>query len=116
MRPTWLFEADVFGQTADPLKAEVRRQGMACHVTRQDPPTRVVVAEPRPVGREWRLVIADGVVVGAGQYMADGDIETDPGCPAAVRAFADAALAAVAWRPDEVFMFDVCESDGELYL
>jgi hypothetical protein len=36
MSPTWLFEADVFGQTADPLKAEIRRQGMWCHVTRQD--------------------------------------------------------------------------------
>jgi hypothetical protein len=35
MRPTWLFEADVFGQTAEPLKAETRRQGMACFVTRQ---------------------------------------------------------------------------------
>lgn len=241
MRPTWLFEADVFGQTADPLKVEIRRQGMACHVSRQDllaagcgdtfagrrlagevcviacgcfpfvrhvqstrpgwvpgawcaadhlacsayyphfrpyllnqrhrittgveatrdreaifaelgrggrvfvrpdgcqklfvgrvvgaadfaaalgparydAGTRVVVAEPRPVGREWRLVVADGVVVGAGQYMADGEIETDPGCPAAVRAFADDVLADVPWRPDEVFMSDVCESDGELYL
>src|SRR5262249_11814152 len=36
MRPTWLFEADVFGETAEPLKSEVRRQGMWCHVTRQD--------------------------------------------------------------------------------
>ena len=36
MRPTWLFEVDVFGETAEPLKAEIRRQGMACHVTRED--------------------------------------------------------------------------------
>lgn len=36
MSPTWLFEADVFGQTADPLKAEIRRLGLWCHVTRQD--------------------------------------------------------------------------------
>ena len=36
MRPTWLFEADVFGRTAEPLKAEIRRQGMVWHVTRQD--------------------------------------------------------------------------------
>jgi hypothetical protein len=35
MRPTWLFEADVFGLTAEPLKAEIRRQEMWCHVTRQ---------------------------------------------------------------------------------
>src|SRR4051812_47592365 len=37
MRPVWLIEADVFGEAADPLKAEVRRQGMACHVIRHEP-------------------------------------------------------------------------------
>ena len=36
MLPAWLFEADVFGRTAEPLQAEVRRQGMACAITRQD--------------------------------------------------------------------------------
>ena len=28
MRPTWLIEARVYGPEADPLLAEVRRQGM----------------------------------------------------------------------------------------
>jgi hypothetical protein len=35
MRPTWLFETDVFGESAEPLKAEIRRQGMACYTLRQ---------------------------------------------------------------------------------
>ena len=239
MSPTWLFEADVFGQTADPLKAEIRRQGLWCHVTRQnllarggdsfgnhriapddcviacgcfpfvrfvldnrrwvpggwctpealacssyyphfgpyllnrrhlfttaveairdrdaifaalgrdgqvfirpdgcqktftgrvvgadefddalaparyDPATRIVVAEPRPIARKWRLVIAEGTVVGASQYLVNGEIRTEPGCPGAVRAFAATMLAAVVWRPDEIFMADVCESGGKLYL
>jgi ATP-grasp domain, R2K clade family 3 len=239
MRPTWLFEADVLGQTAEPLKAEVRRQGMRCHVTRQgllarggdcyggqrigaddcvvacgcfpfvrfvldhrrwvpgawcsaedlacsayyphfrpyllnqryrittgvevvrdqdalfaalgrggrlfvrpdgcqkvftgrvvgeadfrtalaparyDPDTRVVVAEPRAIAREWRLVVAEGVVIAAGQYLVGGEIRAEAGCPAAVLAFAAAMLAAVPWRPDVIFMADVCESGGELYL
>jgi hypothetical protein len=240
MSPTWLFEADVFGLTADPLKTEIRRQGLWCHVTRQnllasgggdsfgdhriapddcviacgcfpfvrfvldnrrwvpggwctpeslacssyyphfgpyllnrrhlfttgveavhdrdaifaalardgqvfirpdgcqktftgrvvgvdefaaalaparyDPATRVVVAEPRPIAREWRLVIAEGVVVGASQYLVDGEIRSEPGCPRAVCAFVAEMLTAVAWRPDEIFMADVCESGGELYL
>jgi hypothetical protein len=240
MRPTWLFEADVFGRTAEPLKVEVRRQGMWCHVTRQDllarghgdtfgshrlragdcviacgcfpfvrfvldhrrwipggwcdpgalacsayyphfgpfllnrrhrittgveavrdrdallaavgrearvfirpdgcqktftgrvvraeefesalaparydPATRVVVAEPRSIAREWRLIVAEGAVVGAGQYLAGGEIRLEPGCPAAVLDFAAGMLAAVPWRPDEIFMADVCESGGELYL
>jgi hypothetical protein len=240
MRPTWLFEADVFGQTAEPLKAEIRRQGMWCHVTRQtllarghgdsigghrigesdcviacgcfpfvrfvlqhrrwvpggwctaenlacsayyphfrpyllnrrhlittgveavrdpeaifagigregrvfirpdgcqktftgrvvgedefesalaparyDPQTRVVVAEPRAIAREWRLTVAEGAVIAASQYLVRGEIVAEPGCPAAVRNFAADMLTAVPWRPDEIFMADVCESGGELYL
>jgi hypothetical protein len=240
VRPTWLFEADVFGLTAEPLKAEVRRQGMWSHVTRQnllargdgdaygghrvgaddcvvacgrfpfvrfvldsrswapggwcspenlacsayyphfreymlnrrhrittgveatrekdaifatlgregrvfvrpdgcqktftgrvvgveeftaalaparyDPETRVVIAEPQPITREWRLIIAEGVVIAAGQYLVHGKIVTEPGCPAAVSKFASEMLAAVPWRPDEIFMADVCASGGDLYL
>jgi len=235
MRPSWLFEADVFGQTAEPLKAEIRRQGMACHVTRQallargigepfaagdcviacgcypfvrfvldhrdwlpgawceperlaclayyphflpyllnqrhrittgveairdrdaifaalgrdgrvfvrpdgcqktftgrvvtedefasalaparyDPETRVVIAEARPIRREWRLIVAEGAVVAAGQYFAGGRLDVQPGCPSDVIDFAAAMLAAVAWRPDEIFMADVCESGDGLHL
>jgi hypothetical protein len=240
MRPTWLFEADVFGQTAEALKAEVRRQGIWCHVTRQallaqgigdtfrshrigaedcvvafgcfpfvrfvlenrrwvsggwcnpenlacsayyphfgsfllnrrhlittgveavrdrdailagigrhgrvfirpdgcqktftgrvigseefetalapacyDPATRVVIAEPRTIAREWRLIIAEGTVITASQYLVGREIVVEPGCPAAVLDYAANMLAAVPWRPDEIFMADVCESEGELYL
>jgi len=240
MRPTWLFEADVFGRTAEPLKAEIRRQGMVWHATRQDllsrgsndsfggrrfaemecviacgcipfvrhildkrrwspggwcnlenlacsayyphfnpwllnrrhvittgieatnhqdaifgayarddkvfvrpdgcqktitghvvkrsefasaiAPTRynaetkIVVAEPRPVGCEWRLIVADGVVITGGQYLDHGEIVTEPGCPANVHWFAADVLKQVSWRPDEIFMMDVCESNGELYV
>jgi len=240
MRPTWLFEADVFGQTAEPLKTEIRRQGMWCHVTRQnllahgngdsysghrigpddcvvvcgcypfvrfvldnrrwvpgawclpenlacsvyyphfreyllnrrhlittgveatrdrdaiftafgregrvfirpdgcqktftgrvvekdefeaalaparyDSETRVVVAEPRPITREWRLIIAEGSVLAGSQYLVGGRIVLEPECPAGVLKFASDMLAAVAWRPDELFMADVCESADELYL
>jgi hypothetical protein len=240
MRPTWLFEADVFGTTAESVKAEVRRQGMGCHVIRQpmlalgvgplpgggqlpddacvifcgtypcwhflrksrawvpggwcsadnlacttyyarfgphllnqrytvlpaaeavrhrdavydylgrgdevfvrpngcqklftgrrvarddfvaalgparyDPATLVVIAEPRAVGREWRLVVAGGAVIAASQYQRDGALEVVAGCPDAVRSFAAAALAAAGWAPDDIFMMDVCESEGRLCL
>jgi hypothetical protein len=240
MRPTWLFEADVFGETAEPLKAEVRRQGMTCAVIRQallasnasllpggrrladddcvifcgsspcmlyiqqnrdwvpggwcnpaaldcaayypyfapfllnrrhailkgveaiaqrdalfaalsredkvfvrpsgcqklftgrvvsrddfstalaparyDPATLVVIAEPRPITREWRLVVAEGSVIAASQYLAHGAIDVAPGCPDAVRTFAGDVLAAVKWRPDEMFMMDLCESEVSLFL
>jgi hypothetical protein len=240
MYPVWLFEADVFGETAEPLKAEIRRQGLPCYTTRQDllakgcgdsfggrrlaadecviscgcfpfvhfiqlnrswvpggwctpenlacstyynhfrpfllnqrhlivsgteaikdrdsilgqfgrdeqvfirpdgcqklftgrvvtrddfatalararydPTTLVVVAEPRPIALEWRLIIARGMVIAGSQYLRHGVIDVVPDCPAIVRAFADGMLNHVSWRPDEVFMMDICESDGELRL
>jgi len=240
MRPTWLFEADVFGQTAEPLKAEIRRQGLWCHVTRQDllargygdidsghrlepcdcviacgcfpfawfihehrawlpgvwctpealacstyyahfgpfllnrkhvittgveavlnrdtilaemgregrvflrpdgcqktftgrvvdedefaaalaparydTTTRVVIAELRPIAREWRLIVVEGTVVGASQYLMRGELRVEAGCPASVLAFAQQMLDSVAWWPDDAFMLDVCESEGDLFL
>jgi hypothetical protein len=222
MKPTWLIEADVFGAEAEPLKAEIRRQGMACHVVRHDslfggrpetvrgripsddecvifygscsaddlacstyygyfgryllnrryvmlpgveairlrdwlfevlarddkvfvrpsgmqklftgrcidrdefaialaparydPATLVVVAEPREIAREWRLVIAEGRVIAASQYARGGAREFVPDCPAAVRTFADEILGGVSWRPDAMFMMDVGESEGRLSL
>src|SRR5204863_2899343 len=81
---------------------------------RFDPTTLVLVAEPRNVEREWRLVVAQGAVVAASQYFVRGDLNTAPGCPAEVRSFAERVLTQVAWRPDPLFMLDVCESEGAL--
>jgi hypothetical protein len=83
---------------------------------RFDPTTLVVVAEPRTVEREWRLVVAQGAVVAASQYFVRGELSTAPGCPAEVRSFAERVLAQVAWRPDALFMLDVGESDGQLHV
>jgi hypothetical protein len=240
VRPVWLFESDVFGDTADPVKAEVRRQGMDCYIVRQtllargvgplpggrmlpagacvifsgtyacfhhiatrhswvpggwcsaetlacsayyphfapyllhrrhailtgiealrrqdelfadlgrdgrlfvrpdccwklftgrvvsqadfadalapsryDPATLVVIAEPRPIDCEWRLVVAGDEVIASSQYFRSGVIEVSTGCPDDVSAFADKMLRTNPWRPDELFMLDVCESEGRLYL
>jgi hypothetical protein len=70
---------------------------------RYDPQTRVVIAEPRPIAREWRLVVAEGAVIAAGRYLVDGEIATEPGCPDAVSKFAAGMLAAVSWRPSHGF-------------
>ncbi len=84
--------------------------------TRYDPTTRVVVATPRAIGREWRLVVIDGVVVSGSQYAVNGEKAITPDCPPGVRAFAEFVLADVLWRPDPAFMLDVCESAGRLWL
>lgn len=78
--------------------------------TRYDPETQIVVAEPQELGREWRLVVAGDRVVGASQYADQGRKSVAPGCPDGVREFAAAMLHDVRWRPDELFMLDVCET------
>lgn len=83
---------------------------------RYDLETQVVVAAPRPVRREWRLVVAGDRVVAGSQYAAERTKNVRPGCPAEVQSFAEAMLAEVRWRPDPVFMLDLCESEGRLRL
>jgi ATP-grasp domain, R2K clade family 3 len=77
---------------------------------------RVLVARPRPVGAEWRLVVARGAFVAASRYRTDGRSDVSPGCPAEVRAFGEQALAGAGWQPDPIFMLDVCESGGSLWV
>ena len=61
-------------------------------------------------------MVAGDRVVAASQYAAEGSREIVAGCPAEVEAFAQLVLAETRWRPDPIFMLDVCESSGELYL
>jgi hypothetical protein len=84
--------------------------------TRYDPATLVVVAAPRAIGREWRVIVAGDRVIAASQYAVEGGKRVESGCPAEVRAFAEAMLAEVCWRPDPLFMMDIAESEGRLWL
>jgi hypothetical protein len=81
-----------------------------------DPATQVVVAAPQEIGREWRVVVAGNLIVAASQYAVESSKCVLSGCPDEVRAFAEAMLADVHWRPDPIFMMDVCESEGRLWL
>jgi hypothetical protein len=96
----------------------VDRAGIATALApaRYDPATQVVVAGPRAVGREWRLVICEGEPIAASQYLDAGEKRLAAGCPAEVMEFVRTMLGAVAWRPDDVFMLDVCEAEGGLHL
>jgi len=84
--------------------------------TRYDPETRVVIATPRPLGREWRLVVIGDRVVAGSQYADAGFKKIAADCPTEVRSFAETMLGEVRWRPDPAFMLDVCESGGRLWL
>jgi hypothetical protein len=84
--------------------------------TRYDPESRVVIAAPQPIGREWRVIVVGDRVVSGSQYAVTGSRAITPELPEEVRRYAEAILAQVAWRPDSVFMMDLCESDGALRL
>jgi hypothetical protein len=76
----------------------------------------VVVAAPLEIGREWRLVVAGDRIVAGSQYSVEGSKCVEPGCPAEVKDFAVSMLTEVPWRPDPIFMLDIAESDGRLWL
>lgn len=84
--------------------------------TRYDPSTLVVIATPKEIEKEWRLVVSEGRVVAGSQYAEKGVKSVAAGCPDRVRAFAEAMLAEVRWQPDPLFMLDVCECEGRLWL
>ena len=48
----------------------------------------------------------------ASRYAGGGVRDVAPGAPGEILGFTRAVLAAVQWRPDDLFMLDVCESDG----
>jgi hypothetical protein len=76
----------------------------------------VLVASPREIRQEWRVVVARGRFVAASRYRSEERLSVAPGCPQEVRAYVDALLAEVPYRPDPIFMLDVCLSDNELFL
>jgi hypothetical protein len=84
--------------------------------TRYDPTSLVVIAAPKSIVREWRLVVIGDRVVSGSQYAVAGERAITSDCPANVREFAATMLAEVRWRPDPAFMLDVCESAGRLWL
>ena len=84
--------------------------------SRYDPTTLIVISTPKEIGREWRLVIAKDEIVASSQYRDNGAVSISRGCGDDVLHFVSDMLSHVRWRPDNVFMMDVCESEGKLYL
>ncbi len=84
--------------------------------SRYDPAMQVLVAPPKEIGREWRLVVAGDEVVASSQYRDNGAISVSPEFPVHVTEYAANVLRRVTWRPDSVFVMDVCESDDRLYV
>lgn len=123
----WLFSifgrnGEVFARPTSCQKLFVGRRvsieafATALAPTRYDPTSLVVIAAPRAITREWRVVVAGDRVIAGSQYAVDGKPAIAPDCPAEVTQFVASVLSEVRWRPDPIFMLDVCESEGRLWL
>jgi hypothetical protein len=80
-----------------------------------DPELPVNVAPTRTIGREWRYVVAEGRLVGGSAYSADGRIANPDDPKGAPWRFAEDILRSLR-PPEEVYVLDLCEADGELKL
>ncbi len=76
----------------------------------------VLVASPREISQEWRVVIARGRFVAASLYRAEGYHTELSSCPPEVRAYVDRLLSEIPYRPDPIYMMDVCASGNNLFL
>ncbi len=74
--------------------------------------TRIQVAPPLRLAREWRTVVVEGRVVAASQYRSSGRLKVTGDVPREVTDFADAMAARYA--PAPVFVLDVAEHDDAL--
>jgi hypothetical protein len=76
----------------------------------------VVVSSPKPILREWRLVVAAGQIVAGSKYREGDESVRQPGVDAGAIAFAQAVLAA-GYAPDPVWVMDICQTaDNEFHL
>ena len=74
----------------------------------------IIVGEPWGIAREWRLFMVDGKVSSASQYKVGGVLDMDANVPREVLEFGE-RMAAV-FSPHRIFVLDVCESAGNLYV
>lgn len=88
------------------------REGLASSTGPLGLDTRIQVAPPRALGREWRTVVVDGEVITASQYRSSGRLEVTGDVPDEVMRFA--RTMAARHQPAPVFVLDVGEVDEGL--
>lgn len=81
----------------------------------EDASLPVIVAPVRKISREWRYVVANREVIAGCAYSALGRAVTSGDALGLPWRFAS-RIAQSMPPPDEVYVLDVCESDGDLHL
>jgi len=80
-----------------------------------DPVLPVLIAPVREVGRESRFVIVNSRVVATSDYVSEGRAASSSDVNDSHSDFA-AHVAKSISSPDDVYVMDICESDGRLWL
>ena len=75
----------------------------------------LVISSPKEIQKEWRVVIANKKAITGSQYKLNRELEVSPDCPSEVLTFAE-EMANTDWQPDVIYVMDICENNGELYL
>lgn len=73
-----------------------------------EPEELVVVAEPKNIREEWRLVVVNKRVVASSLYKDWGVNRTREGCPDEVLVFADEVIST--WQPETCWVLDICST------
>ncbi len=74
----------------------------------------VVVASPKNIDKEWRLVIADKKVIASTLYKEGKNLVSVEGCPIEVKDYAEKI--ANVWEPERIWCMDICQYNNEIKL
>lgn len=77
-----------------------------------DETIQVVLSKPKNLGWEWRLFMVKDEVISGSSYRLKGMLNQNKPVPERVIQFAQETAAI--WRPDDVYVMDVCETDDGL--
>lgn len=77
------------------------------------PESLVVIAEPKNIVAEWRLIVANNRIISGSRYKPDHD----GNLPCQILEFSQSILDNIEYSPDSVWCLDVCETkSGELFV
>lgn len=74
-----------------------------------------VISSPKPISKEWRIVIIDGKTVAYSQYKKDDKLDIEEGADEGAIILAN-EIANSGWSPDIAYTLDICLSNGEYSL
>ncbi len=78
--------------------------------------TLVLVSAKKTISKEWRFFVYKNQVITGSLYLVGEERINETIKGGYLENYASDVLKAVDWYPESLYTFDICESDGELYL